>query len=78
MLRASLSHVSGAAFIWTATGAVPGLKPEERCPRETGSGFWPRSPVPGLSAFRFPTRLLAKVAQATVHFFTSLEVCKNY
>lgn len=36
-----------------------------------------RLPVPGLSAFRFPTRLLAKAVQATVHFFTSLEVCKK-
>ena len=25
-----------------------------------------------------PTRLPAKIVQATVHFFTRLEVCKNY
>lgn len=77
-LRASVSQGSRAAFIWRLQGTWPSLALEERCRAEAGSGPWPRPPVPGLSAFRFPTRLLAKGVQATVRFFTSLEVCKNY
>lgn len=45
------------------------------CRQEAASGRDRRSQPPCLLS---PTGLPAKVVQATVHFFTRLEVCKNY
>lgn len=76
--RTSLSHLVGQPLSEGPQWTGPGLRPEGKIP-STGRR-WPLAKITGArpQCLRFPTRLPAKVVQATVHFFTRLEVCKNY
>lgn len=78
MLRASLSRVSRAAAIQRAAGDVARSEAGGKMPGRGRKQPLARLPVPGLSAFRFPTRLLAKAVQATVHFLQAWRFVKNY
>ena len=75
--RTSLSRLVGQPLSGGPRQTRPGPRPQGKIP-STGRR-WPLAKIAGArpQCLR-STRLLAKVVQATVHFFTRLEVCKNY